>query len=75
MLYHRSQKFEAEQAELHQKLAVLQTELTVFKQQYESVLEQVNQQHSLIQQLSETQETQNPENISHMESEQTEIGK
>ena len=60
MLYRRSQQFEAEQAELHQKLAVLQTELTVFKQQYESLLEQVGQQHSLLQQLSESQEIQDP---------------
>lgn len=53
ILYHRSERFTAEQAELHQKLAGLQKELTVFKQQYESLLEQVGQQHSLIQQLSE----------------------
>lgn len=76
MLYLRSQQFEAEQAELHQKLASLQKELTVFKQQYESLLEQVGQQHSLIQQLSESRATQNSgEKISYMESEETEIGR
>ncbi len=76
MLYHRSQQFEAEQAELHQKLASLQKELTVFKLQYESLLEEVGQQHSLIQQLSESQGTQNPgDQISYMESEETEIGR
>lgn len=75
MLDHRSQRFEAEQAELHQKLAGLQKELTVFKQQYDSLLEQAGQQHSLIQQLSESQGTQNPgEKISHMETEEEDIG-
>lgn len=76
MLYHRSQQFEAEQAELHQKLVSLQNELTVFKQQYDSLLEQVGQQQSLIQQLSESQGTQkNPgDKISHMETEETDVG-
>lgn len=71
MLYYRSQQFEAEQAELHQKLAALQNELAVLKQQYDSLLEQVGQQQSLIQQLSESQGTQ--EKISYMESNETEI--
>lgn len=73
-LYHRSQQFEAEQAELQQKLAGLQKELTVFKQQYDSLLEQVGQQQRLIQQLSDSQGTQSSgENLSYMESEETEI--
>lgn len=72
MFYCRSHHFEAEQAELHQKLAGLQKELTVFKQQYDSLLEQLGQQHNLIQQLSESQGTQKPgEKISPMESEET----
>lgn len=75
MLYDRSQQFEVEQAELHQKLVGLQEELSVLKQQYSSLLEQVGQQHSIIQQLSEVQGTQNTgAKISHMESEETETG-
>lgn len=54
VLLHRSLQSEAEQAELHQKLSSLQKELTVFKQQYDSLLEQVGQQHGLIQQLSQS---------------------
>lgn len=74
MLHHRSQQFEAEQTELQQKLAGLQKELTVLKQQYNSLLEQVGQQHSLIQQLSESQGTQSSEEkLSNMDSEETEI--
>lgn len=69
MLCHRSERFAGEQAELHQKLAVLQKELTVFKQQYESLLEQVGQQHSLIQQLSASQ-TPGDRSI-HMQEEET----
>lgn len=72
---HRSQQFEAEQAELHQKLAALQKELVVLKQQYDLLLQQVGQQHSLIQQLSESQPTQiSGDKISCMESEDTETG-
>lgn len=64
-----------EQAELHQKLVGLQEELSVLKQQYSSLLEQVGLQHSIIQQLSEVQGTQNTgAKISHMESEETETG-
>lgn len=71
-MYHRNRQFEAEQAELHQKLASLQTELTELKLQYDSLLEQVGQQHSLIQQLSGPQGTQNPgEQIIHMENQET----
>lgn len=74
MLYHRSQQFEVEQAELHQKLAGLQQELAVLKQQYDSVLEQVGQQHSFIHQL-QLQGTQNSgENMGCVESEETETG-
>lgn len=70
-----SEQFEAEQAELHQKLAGLQKELAVLKQQYDSLLLQVGQQHSLIQQLSEVQGTQTPgDGISSMESDETETG-
>lgn len=75
MLRHRRHQFEAEQSKLHQQLAELQKELTMFKQQYESLLEQVGQQHSLIQQLSESQETQKAEEkVCHMESEDKEGG-
>lgn len=75
ILCHRSQQFEAEQAELHQKLAALQKELVVLKQQYDLLLQQVGQQHSLIQQLSESQPTQiSGDKISCMESEDTETG-
>lgn len=76
MLSCRSQQFEAEQAELHQKLAGLQKELAVLKQQYDSLLQLVGQQHSLIQQLSaEVQESQNPGGeISSMKSNETETG-
>lgn len=74
MLCHRSQQFEVEQAELHQKLAGLQMELAVLKQQHDSVLEQVGQQHSFIH-LLQLQGTQNSgEKISNMESEETEAG-
>lgn len=63
-----------EQAELHQKLVSLQQELTVLKQQYDSVLEQVGQQHSFIHQL-QLQGTQNSgENMGCMQSEETETG-
>ncbi|XP_061881910.1 centromere protein F isoform X2 [Entelurus aequoreus] len=48
-----NQLFETEQADLHQKLSCLQQELSVFRQKYDSLLEQVGQQHHLIQQLSE----------------------
>lgn len=73
MLHHRSHQFEAEQAEVHQQLAGLQKELAVFKQQYDSLLEQVGQQHSLIQQLSGSQETQKSgEKVCRMESEKKE---
>ena len=45
------------------------------KQQYDSLLQQVRQQHSLIQQLSESQASQISEDqISCMESEDTETG-
>lgn len=72
-LFHRSQQFEAEQAELHQKLAVLESELVVLKQQYDSMLEQVGQQQRLIQELSDLQETQKSQDkISHQHPEQTE---
>lgn len=60
-----------EQAELHQKLAGLQQELAVLKQQYDSVLEQVGQQHSFIHQL-QLQGTQN--SGENMQSEETETG-
>lgn len=44
-------------------------------QQYTSLLEQVGQQHSIIQQLSELQGTQNSgEKNNHVESEETETG-
>ncbi len=62
-----------EQAELHQKLAALQMELAVLKQKYDSLLEQVGHQHSLIQQLSEVHKSQSPgEKICYMKSDQTE---
>ena len=67
ILFYRSQQFEAEQIELHQKLGALQKELAVLQQQYDSLLEQVGQQHSFIQQLSEARGTQN----TYMESEET----
>lgn len=68
----RSQQFEAEQAELLKKLAALQNELAVLKQLYHSLLEQVGQQHSFIQQLSELQGTQNSgEDISYTEANET----
>lgn len=59
VLHHRSQQFETEQAELHQKLVGLQNELAAMNQQYNALLEQVGQQHNFIQQLSEMPETQN----------------
>lgn len=62
---HRNQRFEAEQAELQQKLATLQKELTVFKQQCDSLQEQVDQQHRLIQQLSESPNPQDPTEVSY----------
>lgn len=72
MLHRRSRQFEEEQAELHQKLAALQGELAVLNQQYGSLLEQVGQQHSLIRQLSEVQDSQNPgEGLGHMECKET----
>lgn len=62
LLYPRSQQFEVQQAALHQQLLVLQNELATMKQLYDSLLEQVGQQSSFIQQLSELQETSKPEN-------------
>lgn len=68
----RSRQFEAEQAELLKKLAALQNELAVLKQLYHSLLEQVGQQHSVIQELSELQGTQNSgEDISYTEANET----
>lgn len=52
MSCHRIHRFEAKQAEVHQQLAGLQQEHSAFKHQYDSLLEQLDQQHSLIQQLS-----------------------
>lgn len=47
----------------------------MLNQQYTSLLEQVGQQHSIIQQLSEVQGTQNSgEKISHVEPEETKSG-
>lgn len=47
----------------------------MLKQQYDLLLQQVGQQHSLIQQLSESQPTQiSGDKISCMESEDTETG-
>lgn len=72
MLHRRSRQFEEEQAELHQKLAALQGELSVLNQQYGSLLEQVGRQHSIIQQLSGVQDGQNPaEGLGHMEHKET----
>lgn len=62
-----------QQAALHQQLLVLQGELATMKQLYDSLLEQVGQQSSFIQQLSELQETSKSENkVSSTESEKTE---
>lgn len=44
-----------QQAALHQQLLLLQKELAAMKQLYDSLLEQVGQQSSFIQQLSEMQ--------------------
>lgn len=52
----RSCRFEAQQAVLHQQLLLLQDELAATRRLYDSLLEQVGQQGSFIQQLSE-QET------------------
>lgn len=72
-LYPRSQQFEVQQAALHQQLLVLQSELATLKQLYDSLLEQVGQQSSFIQQLSELQEASKSENkVSSTESEETE---
>lgn len=72
-VYPRSQQFEVQQAALHQQLSVLQNELAAMKQLYDSLLEQVGQQSSFIQQLSELQETSKSENkVSGAESEKTE---
>lgn len=47
----------------------------MLNQQYTSLLEQVGQQYSIIQQLSELQGTQNlGEKTNHVESEETETG-
>lgn len=62
-----------QQAALHQQLLVLQNDLARMKQLYDSLLEQVGQQSSFIQQLSELQETSKSENkVSGTESEETE---
>lgn len=62
-----------QQASLHQQLLLLQNELATMKQLYDSLLEQVGQQGSFIQQLSELQETSKSENkVSSTESEKTE---
>lgn len=62
-----------QQAALHQQLLVLQGELATMKQLYDSLLEQVGQQSSFIQQLSELQETSKSENkVSSTEYEKTE---
>lgn len=72
MLHRRSRQFEEEQAELHQKLAALQEELAVLNQHYSLLLEQVGQQHSLIRQLSDVQDSQSPgEDLGHMECKET----
>lgn len=69
----RSQQFEVQQAALHQQLVVLQGELATTKQLYDSLLEQVGQQSSLIQQLSELQETSKSEHqVGSAESEEME---
>lgn len=73
LLYPRSQQFEVQQAALHQQLLLLQNELATMKQLYDSLLEQVGQQSSFIQQLSEVQETSKSENkVSSKECEKTE---
>ncbi|CAL8403773.1 unnamed protein product [Boreogadus saida] len=41
--------------QLHEKTSGLQKELVLFKEQYAALLEKVDQQHRVIQQLSETQ--------------------
>lgn len=76
LTFDRIQHFEAELAELHQKLAGLQKELSAFELQYDSLLEQVAQQQSVIQQLSDSRETQKEpgEKISCMETEETNAG-
>ncbi|XP_030232437.1 centromere protein F isoform X1 [Gadus morhua] len=50
----RGRQFEPER-ELHEKTSGLQKELVLFKEQYAALLEKVDQQHRVIQQLSETQ--------------------
>lgn len=65
LLYPRSQHFEVQQAELQQQLLGLQKDLATMKQLYDSLLEQVDQQSSFLQQLSQHR-------VSHTESERTE---
>ena len=54
LCYPRGRQFEPER-ELHEKTSGLQKELVLFKEQYAALLEKVDQQHRVIQQLSETQ--------------------
>lgn len=69
----RNQRFEVQQAALHQQLLALQNELATMKPLYDSLLEQVGQQSGFIQQLSELQQTSKSENkVSGKESEKTE---
>ena len=53
--YPRCRQFESAQAALHEKISGLQKELALFKEQYAALLEKVDQQHGVIQQLSQTQ--------------------
>ncbi|XP_048830706.1 centromere protein F isoform X2 [Brienomyrus brachyistius] len=47
----KNKVFEEEQMTLHQRFVVLQSEYTVMKEQYSSLLSQVSEQQSLIEQL------------------------
>lgn len=61
----RNKQFEVQQVALQQQLLVLQIELAATKQLYDSLLEQVSQQNSFIQQLSDQQKTlKSEENVS-----------